>query len=155
MPGALFPAILVCLWGPVSLAAAAAADEPASVPERHQCVTAAEPFLMERIAIWQRRLKLTDWRISFVMSNPGQLLPNTVGEIHWDREEKSAVIRVLSASYYQTSCRDALKDMEFTLVHELIHLELSSLPRSEASRADEEFAVNQITNALLALDRGR
>jgi hypothetical protein len=46
-----------------------------------------------------------------------------------------------------------LDDMEFTVVHELIHLELSSLPRSEASRRDEEYAVNQIADALLALDR--
>ena len=43
--------------------------------------------------------------------------------------------------------------MEFTLVHELIHLELSSLPRSEASRRVEEHAVNNLTDALLRLDR--
>ena len=47
-----------------------------------------------------------------------------------------------------------LEDMEFTVVHELIHLQLSSLPRSEASRSDEEHAVNRITDALLKLDRG-
>ncbi len=36
-------------------------------------------------------------------------------------------------------------------VHELVHLELASLPRSEASRSSEERAVNQITGALLGL----
>jgi hypothetical protein len=46
-----------------------------------------------------------------------------------------------------------LKDLEFTVVHELIHLELASLPKSEASRRSEEFAVNQLTEALLSLAR--
>jgi hypothetical protein len=43
--------------------------------------------------------------------------------------------------------------MEFTVVHELIHLELSSLPHSEASRRVEEHAVNRLADALLKLDR--
>jgi hypothetical protein len=38
------------------------------------------------------------------------------------------------------------------VVHELIHLELASLPKSEASRRKEETAVNQLAEALLALD---
>jgi hypothetical protein len=48
---------------------------------------------------------------------------------------------------------DALKDMEFTIVHELVHLQLSSLPRNDASRSAEEKAVNTLTDALLNLDR--
>jgi hypothetical protein len=35
----------------------------------------------------------------------------------------------------------------------VIHLELSSLPRTDASRADEEFAVDRLAGALLELDR--
>ncbi len=87
------------------------------------------------------------------MSHPSELKPKTLGNIHWDADKKAAVIRVLDASDYKLSFRDTLDDMEFTVVHELIHLELSSLPRSEASRRDEEHAVNQITDALLKLDR--
>ena len=63
------------------------------------------------------------------------------------------MIRVLDASDYQLSCRDAQADMELTLLHELVHLELSSLPRSQASRHEEELAVNRIADALLRLDR--
>jgi hypothetical protein len=48
-----------------------------------------------------------------------------------------------------------LNDMELTIVHELVHLELSSLPRNEASRSSEEHAVNRIAEALLGLDRQR
>jgi len=46
-----------------------------------------------------------------------------------------------------------LNDTELTIVHELVHLELASLPRTEASRSSEEHAVNGIAEALVALDR--
>ncbi|HUI77706.1 MAG TPA: hypothetical protein VLY24_07305 [Bryobacteraceae bacterium] len=106
-----------------------------------------------RLAVWQQRLNLQDWKISIIMSHPSDLKPKTLGNIHWDAEKKSAVIRVLDASDYRLSYREMLEDMEFTVVHELIHLELSSLPRSEASRREEEHAVNTIADALLKLDR--
>jgi hypothetical protein len=66
--------------------------------------------------------------------------------------KKSAVIWVLHPSDYRLPFPEMLNDMEFTIVHELVHLELASLPRSEASRSSEEHAVNGIAEALLALD---
>jgi hypothetical protein len=44
-------------------------------------------------------------------------------------------------------------EMEATVVHELIHLELAFLPKTDGGRTDEEFAVNRITDALLEMDR--
>jgi hypothetical protein len=41
------------------------------------------------------------------------------------------------------------------VVHELVHFKLASLPRSEASRSTEQYAVNRIAKALLGLDRKR
>ena len=76
-----------------------------------------------------------------------------MGNIRWDADKKTATIRVLDAADYPMSFPAALKDMEFTIVHELIHLELASMPRSEASRREEEYAVNRIAGALLQLDR--
>jgi hypothetical protein len=123
-------------------------------PNAHDRGLLAETFVKERLAVWQQRLNLADWKITIIMSHPSDLKPRTLGNIHWDADKKSAVIRVLDASEYKMTYHDMLDDMEFTVVHELIHLELSSLPRSEASRRDEEHAVNQITEALLKLDRG-
>jgi len=130
------------------------AQQAASSGEAQREVS-AENFVNERLPIWQQRLHLQDWKITIIMSHPSDLKPRTLGNIHWDADTKSAVIRVLSASDYKMQYREMLDDMEFTVVHELIHLELSSLPRSEASRRDEEHAVNQITEALLKLDRRR
>jgi hypothetical protein len=117
------------------------------------CVTQSEGFLRERLSFWQQRLKLDDWKLSIVMSRASDLKPKTLGNIHWDNIKKVAVIRVLRATEYQLPCSGTLDDMELTIVHELVHLELSSLPRPRASRRDEEFAVNRIADALMALDR--
>jgi len=119
----------------------------------HGCIAEAEGYLGARLEIWQQRLNLGDWKISVVMSHPGQLKPKTLGNIHWEADKKTAIIRVLDAADYQLACREAVADMEVTVVHELVHLELSSLPRPAASRHDEELAVHRIADALVRLDR--
>jgi hypothetical protein len=135
--------------GAVVCVAPETAQEPASC-DRGQL---AEKRLDERLAVWQRRLKLEDWNVTIVMSHPSELRKGTLGNIHWDADNKTAVVRVLDASDYETPWNDTLKDMEFTVVHELIHLELASLPRNDASRTHEEHAVNNMADALLDLDR--
>ncbi len=45
-----------------------------------------------------------------------------------------------------------LKDMQVTVVHELVHLELASLPVSDADRSNQEYAIDHLTDALLASD---
>lgn len=120
-----------------------------------KCSVKADRFMAQRLRVWQQRLKLDDWTISVTRVRRSDLNLNTLGNIRWYESEKLAMIRVLDPSEYHGTCRVALNDMEFTVVHELIHVKLSPLPRSEASRTEEEFAVNQITNALLSLDRRR
>jgi hypothetical protein len=129
---------------------AAEAGTSAAAPNHGDAIV---NFLNGRLAIWQQRLNLQDWKISIIMSHPSELKPRTLGNIHWDSDKKAAVIRVLHPADYKMAYKPMLDDMEFTVVHELIHLELSSLPRSEASRSAEEYAVNQIAAALLKLDR--
>jgi hypothetical protein len=66
---------------------------------------------------------------------------------------------VLDPADYRLPFPDVLKDAEFTVVHELIHLELVPVPTqlqcTDASRREEEHAVNQMADALLRLDRGQ
>jgi hypothetical protein len=112
-----------------------------------------EAYLHEKLALWKDRLKLQDWSVSVVLSGPSDLRPGTLGNIHWDSDKKTAVIRVLGATDDQTPPPAILTDMENTIVHELIHLELASLPKTDASRSDEEFAVDHLAEALLSLER--
>ena len=127
---------------------------PASARER---AAAAESYTSERLAVWQKRLNLQDWKISVVMSRATELKPKTLGNIHWDLDKKTAVIRVLDPADYKLPYPEMLQDMEFTVVHELIHLNfapvLSEYQRSEANRREEEHAVNHMADALLKLDR--
>ncbi|MGA2581544.1 MAG: hypothetical protein ABSH24_36805 [Bryobacteraceae bacterium] len=127
----------------------AQAEPPTPSSDANGCAAQAEGFLNGRLALWRERLNLADWKISMVMSHASDLKPKTLGNIHWDTSTKIATIRVLAVADYQLSCREALADMELTLVHELVHLELSSLPRSAASRHEEELAVNRIVDALV------
>ncbi len=118
-----------------------------------------QSFTNEKLWLWQKRLNLQDWNISIEMTRETDLKPRTLGNIHWDLDKKTAQIHVLDPADYHMAFNDMLKDMEFTVVHELIHLELSPvlspLSRSDANRRDEEHAVNQMADALLKLDRVR
>jgi hypothetical protein len=137
---------------PLALAAAEQPDRPEQTLTAER-VIAAETFLTQKLVVWQRRLKLEDWNITFKLVHFSDLKPKTLGNIHWDSDLKKASMSILTPADYKLAFPDALKDMEFTVVHELVHLQLSSLPRNEASRSAEEKAVNTITEALLNLDR--
>jgi hypothetical protein len=45
-------------------------------------------------------------------------------------------------------------DIEYTVVHELIHLQLSSIPKAAGAKEVEERVVNRIGEALFALEKG-
>lgn len=112
-----------------------------------------ESFARERLAYWQARLGLNDWKIGVTVCRAGELRPQTVGNLHWDAARKTAVIRVLALADYGLAPAAAMRDVENTVVHELVHLELSSLPRTDASLAPEELAVSRLADALLKLER--
>jgi hypothetical protein len=129
--------------------ASAAADEIPS-PE-DAAPTPVESFLQARLRFWQERLNLQNWKVTIVLTPRTSLKPGTLGGVKWDKSRKTAVMAVLDSSDYRVPNEEMRKDMEFTVVHELIHLELASLPRSEASRGTEEHAVNNLARALLGL----
>ena len=89
----------------------------------------------DKLQLWQKRMNLVDWSIQARLVRRNALVPKTLGGIHWDRDTMTATLDVLSTSDYNLPTREMLDDMEFTVVHELVHLSLSSLPRSEASRS--------------------
>jgi hypothetical protein len=61
----------------------------------------------------------------------------------------------MDSTGYHTEMAAMLKDMQVTVVHELVHLELASLPIAEADRTNQEFAIDHLTDALLTADEGR
>ena len=127
---------------------AVAANPESSSRERE---IAAEHFVAQKVQLWQDRLNLKDWDIRFQLVRTDKLEPKTLGNINWDADVKVAKISVLSTYDYKLPYRAMLDDMEFTVVHEMVHLQLASLPRSDASRRVEEHAVNELAAALLKL----
>jgi hypothetical protein len=119
----------------------------------------AESFTAEKLWAWQKRLNLQDWNITVALARATELKPKTLGNIHWDTDKKTATIHVLDPADYHLPLEAMLQDMEFTVVHELIHLELSPvlapLQRTDENRRDEEHAVNHMAQALLDLDRAK
>ena len=151
------PAVLLTIS---CISAGFAQSEPVKAPQSNvERSTIAEHYALEKLSAWQRRLNLADWDIKIVVARSTDLKKNTVGNIRWDRDKKTAVIRVLDPVDYKMSWDDTLRDIEFTVVHELIHLEMSpvlaDLNRTDANRMEEEYAVNHMTEALLKLDRGK
>ena len=144
-----YAAFAVLLFASLSPLTAAANHEP-DMKEREAL---AAKFVTQKIQIWQERMNLKDWNIQFDLLRSSQLEPKTLGNIHWDTDVKSARIAVLSPMDYTLPYKEMLDDMEFTVVHEMVHLQLASLPRSDASRRVEEHAVNEIAKALLKLAR--
>jgi hypothetical protein len=135
----------------------ASAPLPTSTPEAPPSASAkerenaAQKFVDQALQTWQQRLNLKDWTIQVELVHPSKLEPKTLGNVHWDTDTRHATIGVLSSYDYQLPYQEMLDDMEFTVVHELVHIELASLPRSDASRRIEEHAVNELASALLKL----
>jgi hypothetical protein len=156
LPSSLALLALVAGGSVSSHAQAARMGSGTSAAER---TVLAGSFASEKLWVWQKRLNLQDWDISLVVARAGEMKPKTVGHIGWDRAKISAVIQVLDPADYRLPLDAMLRDIEFTVVHELIHLEmvpiLSDLQRTEANRMEEEHAVNHMTEALLKLDRGQ
>ena len=119
----------------------------------------AQTFAAEKLWYWQKRLNLEDWNISVIVARAKDLKPRTLGNVHWDLEKKTALIRVLDPADYRLPEDKILPDIECTVVHELIHLEmaptLADLHRTDANRLQEEKAVNRMADALLSLERSR
>ena len=115
--------------------------------------TAATTFLSKKLEFWQQRMNLTDWKIRVDLARMDQLEPRTLGSVHWDTQSRTAEISVLAPEFYNLAFEPMLDDMEVTIVHELVHIKLASLPHTDASRPVEEHAVHDITAALLQLVR--
>ena len=142
--------LLLAAFGFLPVCSQGADPGPALVTPQAQAI---QDFIDHKVALWRTRLKLEDWQVTATLVARGQLPPRTLGGIHWDKPKKSAVIWIIKPAEYGLPYYEMLQDMELTIVHELIHLDLTALPRGQASRGSEERAVDGIARALLGLDR--
>ena len=130
-----------------------AAEPPAS----RNRVTSPAPVVTDEQAqdwlrLWQKRLRLEDWKIEVKIVRIWELEQGTLGHIDWSTPHHTALIKVLNPADYELPPDKMPADMELSIVHELVHLHLSVLPLNKTSRNAEEQVVSMIADALLNLE---
>jgi hypothetical protein len=105
------------------------------------------------VRLWQARMALDEWKIEARIVRQNDLNPDTLGNLKWNSLRHTATIKVLDPRDYDMPAEQIPQDIERTVVHELVHLELSVLPRDGSPKV-EERVVNRMTEALLGMDRG-
>src|SRR5437879_2760627 len=103
---------------------------------------------------WQKRLALEDWDINAQLVRSWELKPDTLGNLRWNSASKTATIRIMHPMDYDLPASEIPNDIEYTVLHELIHLQLSAIPKAAGSKEVEERVVNRIGEALFALEKG-
>ena len=111
-----------------------------------------EEQTQEWLKVWQKRLRLEDWKIEVKIVRIWELEQGTLGHIDWSTPHHTAVIKVLNPADYELPAEKIAGDMELSIVHELVHLHLSVLPLNKSSRVAEEQVVSMIADALVNLE---
>jgi hypothetical protein len=103
--------------------------------------------LQRQLRAWQKRLSMEDWNLNVQVVRKSALDKDTWGNAEWDSEHKTGTINVLDPQDYNLKGTELKRDMECTIVHELVHIQVSPLD-SGNPEAHEEI-VNRIMMALL------
>src|SRR5580658_7158433 len=106
-----------------------------------------EMRLVDQLKSWQKRLGLDDWNMTLQVVRQSEIDPNAWGSSHWDARAKTATIQVLDPRDYNLKGADLRLDMECTIVHELVHIQVA--PLGDTSLEAREDVVNRIMTALL------
>ena len=106
-----------------------------------------ESRLERQMHFWQKRLGLDEWNLSVRLVRQTEIDHNSWGAAEWDPDAKSGIISVLDPRDYNLHGGELKLDMECTIVHELVHIQVSPLDaRDELIR---EEVVNRIMAALM------
>lgn len=94
--------------------------------------------LEERLAYWQKRLRLQDWLITVEVCRMREI-DGSQARNHYQRVHKMARIYIGDETDYSPIQKHPL-DMEWNLVHELLHLHFDALLTfGELATANEEL----------------
>ena len=106
-----------------------------------------QAHLEKQLKTWQKRLGLEEWDLSLQVVRKSALDQDTWGNAEWDSDSKSGVISVLDPQDYNLKGSELKRDMECTIVHELVHIQVS--PMDSGNPEAHEEVVNRIMTALL------
>ena len=110
-------------------------------------ISPTESRLERQVRFWQHRLGLDEWTISLRVVRQLELSRDSWGSSEWDDERKTAIVSVLDPRDYNLRGGELRLDMECTIVHELVHLQVAPLAARDAGTRED--VVNKIMGALM------
>jgi len=96
---------------------------------------------------WQRRLRLTDWRVQFVWAKPGDIKESSLGQCRWNDTRKSARILIKPEHLREPKCPED-DSHEMIIIHELLHLTLLPICPDDSNTTKEELIVDSLMRGL-------
>jgi hypothetical protein len=142
------------MWLAVFLWLGVAPVAPSLPVDAKPVAAVTDTRLADWVRTWQKRLRLDDWNIEARFVRVSELKPDTLGNLKWNSVARQASIKILAPQDYDLPAGEIEEDVEYTVVHELVHLQLSALPRDLNRRDTEEQVVNRLADALMQLERG-
>jgi hypothetical protein len=106
-----------------------------------------ESRLDRQMRFWQRRLHMEEWNLSLRLVRQNEIDQNSWGTAEWDPELRTGIISVLDPRDYNLKGGELRLDMECTIVHELVHIQISPLAARDEHVREE--VVNKIMAALM------
>lgn len=126
------------------------------------CSGAQPPHISQKhldrmAAYWQHALALDDWEISVVAIKTSDMPDGSAGLGKWDNDLHRGTILVIRPEDYAKTPglpkeqKAVERDIEDTVVHELVHLRIQEFAGADADHAKmaEEYTVVRLTNTLL------
>lgn len=98
-------------------------------------------------ALWQQRLRLQDWRVSVKLVRKHEL-PDCHAEAMPHSRTKVAKIRIVTPDDRDPEWADET-ELEWSLVHELMHLYCPDLSPGDDEDIDFETMLNLVSEALV------
>lgn len=110
----------------------------------------SETEIIERLAYWQEKLRLRDWLVQVHIKREKDFTQeNCNAYVHYNISNKSAFITIMDPKDFD----DWLpQDMEWLLVHELLHLHFGPFDTRKNITAIEQ-SIESITYGLIQLER--
>lgn len=102
---------------------------------------------------WQRILRLQDWDITVDIKRKHDMGTEGVdadANVRWVLTEHTAAVEIIDSCDWDPGWLGGEQDMEFSLVHELVHLQLVQWKDNTLAL---EQAVHMLTQGLISLDR--
>jgi hypothetical protein len=110
-------------------------------------MTPIESRLDHQMKMWQKRLSLEDWSLTVRLVRQSEIDANSWGMAEWDPVAKTGTISVLDPRDYNLHGGELKLDMECTIVHELVHIQVSPLDARDEGLREE--VVNKLMGALM------